>query len=136
MMPVVMEHAASCQYRSCGLSSPVRTIMFATFWASLTSREVNSRTSASGLKRELLDSSTGENLKQTCPHVLRNPAVLAQFSPLMSYTTADSSHASSVGITRPTPLPDRVGANASTCSGPLCRRYLTRLVPFGFQRPI
>src|SRR6476661_7970504 len=103
MMPVVMEHAASCQYRSWGLSSPVRTIMLAMFCASLTSRDVNSRILASGLKRELLDSSTGENLKQTCPHVFRKPAVLAQFSPLMSYTIVDSSHARSVGMTRPTP---------------------------------
>src|SRR3954454_15153124 len=131
MIPVVILVAASCHYRCCGLSSPVRTIMFAMFWASLTSRDVNSRTSASGLKRELLDSSTGENLKQTCPHVLRKPAVLAQFSPLMSYTTIDSSHASRVGITRPTPLPDRVGANASKCSGPLCRRYRTLFFAFG-----
>jgi hypothetical protein len=37
----------------------------------------------------------------------------------MSYTIADSLHASNVGMTRPTPLPERVGANARTCSGPL-----------------
>src|SRR5215210_3616101 len=111
-MPVVMEAAASCQYRSCGLSSPVRTIMFAMFWASDTSRGVNSRTSERGLNRDEFPGSTGENLKHKCPLFARKPAVLAQFSPLMSYTMADSHHASSVGMTRPTPLPDRVGANA------------------------
>src|SRR4029434_4580808 len=50
--------------------------MFAMFWASLTSRGVNSRTSESGLKRELLASSTGENLKQMWPCRARKPARL------------------------------------------------------------
>ena len=34
----------------------------------------------------------------------------------------DSDQASKVGITRPTPLPERVGAKARICSGPLWRR--------------
>ena len=35
---------------------------------------------------------------------------------------ADAGQVSSVGTTRPTPLPDRVGAKHSTCSGPSWRR--------------
>ena len=45
-----------------------------------------------------------------------------QFSPLMSWTIAEPGQVSSVGTTRPTPLPDRVGAKQSTCSGPSWRR--------------
>ncbi len=36
---------------------------------------------------------------------------------------------SSVGTTNPTPLPERVGANAMTCSGPSWRRYLPPRLP-------
>ncbi|MNF53870.1 hypothetical protein D3C84_352770 [compost metagenome] len=53
----------------------------------------------------------------------RQPAVRLQFSPLMSWMTAEAGQASRVGTTRPTPLPERVGAKASTCSGPSWRRY-------------
>ena len=52
----------------------------------------------------------------------RQPAVSCQFSPLMSWTTAEPVQVSSVGTTRPTPLPERVGAKAMTCSGPSWRR--------------
>jgi hypothetical protein len=34
-----------------------------------------------------------------------------------------SGQESRVGTTRPTPLPERVGAYVRTCSGPLWRRY-------------
>src|SRR5260370_38459007 len=40
----------------------------------------------------------------------------------MSCTSAEEGQESSVGTTRPTPLPLRVGAKHSTCSGPACRR--------------
>ena len=53
-----------------------------------------------------------------CENLARQPAVSCQFSPLMSWMTADPRQVSSVGNTRPTPLPERVGATASTCSGP------------------
>lgn len=43
-------------------------------------------------------------------------------SPLMSWTTAELGQVSSDGTTRPTPLPERVGAKHSTCSGPSWRR--------------
>jgi transposase-like protein len=46
----------------------------------------------------------------------------AQFSPLMSLTTTLDGQLSSVGSTRPTPLPERDGANARTCCGPSWRR--------------
>ena len=52
----------------------------------------------------------------------RQPAVSCQFSPLMSWMTAEPVQVSSVGSTRPTPLPERVGATARTCSGPSWRR--------------
>lgn len=48
--------------------------------------------------------------------------VNSQFSPLMSWMTADPVQLSRVGTTRPTPFPDRVGAKAMTCSGPSWRR--------------
>src|SRR3546814_6356331 len=51
------------------------------------------------------------------------PAVICQFSPLMSWMTVEAGQDSSVGTTRPTPLPERVGAKAKTCSGPSWRRY-------------
>src|SRR2546429_1444468 len=53
-----MDAAASCQYRSCGLSSPVRTSMFAMFCASETSRSVKRRISADR-KSTRLNSSHG-----------------------------------------------------------------------------
>jgi len=81
---VVSDAGLSSQCRSIGLSSPLRMIMSAMFCASETSRGVKSRTSAIGLNLEELASSTGANLKQTCPQADRNPAVFAQFSPLMS----------------------------------------------------
>ena len=52
----------------------------------------------------------------------RKPAVSRQFSPLMSWTIAAPGQVKSDGITRPTPLPDLVGAKHSTCSGPSWRR--------------
>src|SRR5260370_35643008 len=39
-LPILIEAPASCQYRSEGLSCPVRTSMSAMFWASETSRGV------------------------------------------------------------------------------------------------
>jgi uncharacterized protein len=46
---------------------------------------------------------------------------------------------SSVGTTRPTPLPDLVGAKQSTCSGPSWRRYSWRhrpsITPSWLRRP-
>ena len=51
-----------------------------------------------------------------------SPTVRVQFSPLMSWTMQLPGQVNSVGTTRPTPLPDRVGAKHSTCSGPSCRR--------------
>ena len=56
------------------------------------------------------------------PSFDRHPEVSCQFSPLMSCTTQLPVQERSVGMTSPTPLPDRVGANASTCSGPAWRR--------------
>src|SRR5579875_3468987 len=56
------------------------------------------------------------------PNRARQPAVKPQFSPLMSWTIAEPGQVSSVGTTRPTPLPERVGAKHSTCSGPWWRR--------------
>lgn len=52
----------------------------------------------------------------------RQPAVSVQFSPLISWTTVEPVQPSSVGTTSPTPLPERVGAKAMTCSGPSWRR--------------
>ncbi|MGX1345835.1 hypothetical protein AB7M73_011095 [Bradyrhizobium japonicum] len=43
-------------------------------------------------------------------------------SPLMSCTMAEPGQASNEGTTKPTPLPDRVGAKHKTCSGPSWRR--------------
>ncbi len=40
-----------------------------------------------------------------------------QFSPLMSFAIADPGQVSSDGMTRPTPLPLRVGAKHKICSG-------------------
>jgi hypothetical protein len=40
-----------------------------------------------------------------------------QFSPLMSWTTADPSQMSRVGTIKPTPLPERVGAKHSHAPG-------------------
>src|SRR3546814_5255570 len=57
-----------------------------------------------------------------CEKRERQPAVICQFSPLMSWMTADAGQDSSVGTTRPTPLPERVGAKVRTCSGPSWRR--------------
>ena len=74
------------------------------------------RTSRSGLKRADLGL-VGSNSRQ-CERLARQPAVSCQFSPLMSWMTADPVQVRSVGRTRPTPFPDRVGATASTCSGP------------------
>ena len=50
------------------------------------------------------------------------PAVSCQFSPLMSWITAEPGQVRRVGTTSPTPLPERVGAKAMTWSGPSCRR--------------
>ena len=97
--------------------------MLALFWASLTSRGVKRRTSERGLNRELLDSSTGENLKQRCPCCARKPAVLAQFSPLMSSITADSDQASKVGTTKSTPFAGTRGLERENMLAPLCLKY-------------
>src|SRR3546814_15197245 len=47
----------------------------------------------------------------------------------MSWTTVDPVQLSSVGTTRPTPLPERVGAKDMTCSGPSWRRYWLPMRP-------
>ena len=60
--------------------------------------------------------------QQAVGELARQPAVSCQFSPLMSWTTAEPGQVNRVGSTRPTPLPERVGATASTCSGPSWRR--------------
>ncbi len=65
--------------------------------------------------------SVGSN-RSTLPKLDRSPAVSSQFSPLMSWMIADAGQVSRVGTTRPTPLPDLVGAKQSTCSGPSWRR--------------
>ena len=52
-------------------------------------------------------------------HARTAPAIrtsAASFSPLMSWTIAEPGQVSRLGITRPTPLPERVGAKHSTCS--------------------
>src|SRR3546814_8889336 len=60
------------------------------------------RTASSGL--EAADfASVGLNSRQ-CEKRERQPAVICQFSPLMSWMTADAGQDSSVGTTRPTPL--------------------------------
>src|SRR5216684_3253781 len=41
----------------------------------------------------------------------------------MSWTMAEPGQVKSDGTTSPTPLPERVGAKHSTCSGPSWRRY-------------
>jgi len=56
--------------------------------------------------------------KSTRPKRARRPAVRPQFSPLMSWTMQLPGQVRSEGTTRPTPLPLRVGAKHSTCSGP------------------
>src|SRR3546814_19014602 len=65
--------------------------------------------------------SVGLNSRQ-CEKRERQPAVTCQFSPLMSWITAEPCQDSSVGTTKPTPLPERVGAKAITCSGPSWRK--------------
>lgn len=69
------------------------------------------------------EASEGSKRRTRWPMLLRKPAVSAQFSPLMSSTILEPSQARSVGRIRPAPLPERVGAKTSKCSGPLCRRY-------------
>ena len=91
------------------------------FWTSRTSRFALVVLPAADCRRHCLQS-VGSN-SSTRPKRARQPAVSVQFSPLMSWTIADSGQVRSVGTTRPTPLPDRVGAKHSTCSGPSCRRY-------------
>src|SRR5690606_31086535 len=49
--------------------------------------------------------------------------------PLMSWITAEAGQDKRVGTTRPTPLPERVGAKVNTCSGPSWRRYLSSCWP-------
>ena len=75
---------------------------------------------AAGCRRRSRQS-VGSN-SSTRPKRARQPAVSVQFSPLMSWTIAEPGQVSSVGTTRPTPLPLRVGAKHSTCSGPSWRR--------------
>jgi transposase-like protein len=58
----------------------------------------------------------GLNSKQ-CENVSASQ-LSVQFSPLMSWMTSVQGQDRSVGTTRPTPLPERVGAKAITCSGP------------------
>ena len=65
---------------------------------------------------------TGAVTKASEQLYLSQPAVSAHNSPFKSVMTLLAPHDSSVGTTRPTPLPERVGANASTCSGPSWRR--------------
>ena len=80
----------------------------------------------------------GSNSRQ-CENRARQPAVSCQFSPLMSWTMTLSVQESRVGTTRPTPLPLRVGAKASTCSGPSWRRtclsHRPRRMPAGSNSP-
>lgn len=57
-----------------------------------------------------------------CENRTRHPEVSCQFSPLVSWMTAEPVQLSSVGMTSPTPLPERVGAKAMTCFGPSWRR--------------
>ena len=78
------------------------------------------RTSRSGLKRA--ESGLVGSSSRQCENWERQPAVSCQFSPLMSWMTAEPGQVMRVGTTRPTPLPERVGATANTCSGPSWRR--------------
>src|SRR3546814_14358806 len=73
------------------------------------------RTSSKGLYAAER-ASTGLKQRQ-CEKRERQPAVSCQCSPLMSCTTTECGQDKSVGTTRPTPLPDRVGATTITCSG-------------------
>ncbi len=61
---------------------------------------------------------------RTGPRWLLNPAVRSQFSPLRSCTIVDPFQVNKLGTTKPTPLPDLVGANARMCSFPSWVRYL------------
>ena len=51
---------------------------------------------------------------------------MSKFSPLMSSTTTESGQFSRFGITTPTPLPLRVGADSITESWPGSARKLPR----------
>src|SRR5882672_8299743 len=61
--------------------------------------------------------SVGLNSRQ-CENLARQPAVSCQFSPLISWMTAEPVQESKVGMTRPTPLPLLVGAKARTWINP------------------
>src|SRR3546814_14859639 len=47
----------------------------------------------------------------------------------MSWTMAEPGQVRSEGTTRPTPLPERVGAKQRICSGPSWRRYSRPILP-------
>src|SRR3546814_18670454 len=72
------------------------------------------RTSSKGLYAAER-ASTGLKPRQ-CEKRERKPAVRCQCSPLMSCTNTECGQDKSDGTTRPTPLPDRVGANTITRS--------------------
>ena len=71
------------------------------FWTSRTSNGPL-RTSSSGLYLALAGS-VGLNSRQ-CEKCARHPAVSCQFSPLMSWMTAECGQVSKVGMTRPDAL--------------------------------
>ena len=76
----------------------------------------------------------------TRPKRARQPAVSCQFSPLMSWTIAEPGQVSSVGITRPTPLPRARRREAqhvlrSVVAQIVSRRSLPSTTPSGPRRP-
>src|SRR6267154_2417750 len=75
--------------------------------------------------------------RSTDPNLARQPEVNWKFSPLMSWTTVEYGHVSRVGMTRPTPFPDRVGPKKSRAPNLLYvgppRRAIRRHV-LGFLR--
>src|SRR3569623_1420405 len=87
--------------------------MVAMFCTSFTSRSVPTRTSSSGLNRtDEPSAAAGSNLRlRLLSPSRRQPALSAQFSPLMSCTSTECGQESRVGRTSPTPLPERVGTD-------------------------
>ena len=110
MTPTRSAKAVFCQWESRPLPSG-STIKVARFCTSPTSASVPTRISSSGFQHtppELLAGSKRSTLFFAC--FCRQPAVSAHNSPFKSVMTLLAPHESSVGTTRPTPLPLRVGA--------------------------
>ena len=119
MAPTSSEWLVFSQWLRRSIEPSGSTRTSAMFWTSRISSGPR-RTSRSGLYAAER-TSVGSNSRQY-ENRDRQPAIKVQFSPLMSCTTTEEGQESSVGTTSPTPLPLRVGAKHSTCSGPACRR--------------